>query len=131
MNSKVVFGARMLLGLIFFVFGLNGVLLFTVGKGFIPMPPPSGDMAVIMAGFVAAKYLMPLVMLFEFLSGVLLLSGFYLNLSLVFLAPLLVNILGIHLFIDRSGLPMALIVILLFAVILKSRWSSFKSLFIK
>lgn len=131
MNSKVVLVARLLLGLMFFVFGLNGLLTFTLGKGFIPMPPPPAEMAVIMAGFMATKYMMTLVMLLEFLAGVFLLSGFFINLALVFLAPLLVNILGIHLMVERSGLPMAILVLVLFLIIFISRWSSFKPLFAK
>jgi len=43
--AKVYVGARLLLGLIFTVFGLNGLLMFTIGKGFIPMPPPPPEMA--------------------------------------------------------------------------------------
>ena len=83
MQAKVFLGSRILLGLIFFVFGLNGLLFFTIGTGFIPMPPPSGEMATIFAGFMATKYLMTLVKLIEVVAGGLLLSGFFINAALV------------------------------------------------
>lgn len=126
MFTKLVLAARILLGIVFLVFGLNGLLLFTVGKGFIPMPPPTAEMGAIMSGFMATKYLLPLVKLLEVAAGILLLCGCYLNLSLVLLAPIIVNILGIHLFVDLSGAPMSLIITALYLIILKSRWEHFR-----
>ena len=128
MFSKIATVSRYILGLMFTVFGLNGVMMFTMGHGFIPMPPPPAVMQTIMAGFMATGYIMMLVMWLELISGLLLLSGFYVNAAIVFLGPLIVNILCIHLFAERSGLPMGIFVTILYIIIVKSRWSDFKQL---
>jgi DoxX len=128
MFAKVVLVSRILLGLIFFVFGLNGLLMFTVGKGFIPMPPPPEHMMAIMGGFMATKYMMPLVKLLEVAAGLMLLTNLWVNLALVILAPIVVNIVGIHLFVELSGLPMALFIVALMAVLFKARWAAFRPL---
>lgn len=126
--NKVALVARILLGLVFLVFGANGLLMFTTGNGFIPAPPPPPEMATIMAGFMATKYLLILVKLLEVIGGALLLSNCYVNLALMLLGPIVVNILGIHLFAEHSGLPVAIGVTVCYLVILHSRWSAFRPL---
>jgi hypothetical protein len=128
MFSKLAIGSRFILGLMFTIFGLNGVLMSFMGNGFIPMPPQPAIMLTIMGGFAATGYLMQLVSTLQFLSGLLLLSGFFINIAIIFLGPIIVNILGIHLFAERSGLPMAIFVIILFFILVKSRWEDFKAL---
>jgi putative oxidoreductase len=128
MFSKIAVASRYILGLLFTVFGLNGVMMFMLGHGFIPMPPPPAIMQTIMTGFMATGYLLTLTMWLELISGVLLLSGFYVNAAIVFLGPLIVNILCIHLFAERSGLPMGIFVTILYIILVKSRWSDFKQL---
>lgn len=123
MNHAVYTGARLLLGLIFTIFGVNGMMYATGGTGFIPMPPPAPEMAAAMEALFTLGYLMPLVKGVQIVSGLLLLSGKYVNLALALLAPVLVNIVCVHVFIDPSGLPMALGVSVLFARVLKERWS--------
>ncbi len=128
MNKKVVLGARVLLGLLFLVFGANGLMMVLTGSGFIPMPPPSpADMAV-MGGIFSLKYLLPLVKALEIISGILLLCGCYINLALVLLAPIVVNILCVHLFLIPSGLPMGLFIVALLLILFADRWDSFKGL---
>ncbi len=128
MFNKVVLVSRLLLGLIFFVFGLNGLLYFTTGNGFIPMPPPAPEMMPIMTGFMATKYLMPLVKILEIIAGLMLLSGFFINAAIVFLGPIMVNIAGIHFIVDQAGAPMTVVLIVLYVLIVKSRWEDFKPL---
>lgn len=128
MKSKAILITRILLGLIFLVFGANGLMMFTIGKGFMPMPPPPPEMAAVFAGFMATKYLLILVKLLETLAGLMLLTNRYVNLAIVFLGPIVINILGIHLFVEYSGLPMAIAVTVMFLVQLWSRWSDFKPL---
>jgi putative oxidoreductase len=128
MFSKLATVSRYLLGLMFTIFGLNGVMM-AFGQGFIPMPPPPPTMATIMAGFMATGYLMTLVASLQLISGLLLLSGFYINAAIVFLGPIIVNILLIHVFAEREGLGMAIVVTVLFIILVKSRWSDFSALF--
>ncbi len=126
--KKIVLISRILLGLSMLIFGANGLLMFTTGNGFIPAPPPSPEMMTIMTGFMATKYLMILVKILECIAGVLLLSGFFINAAVTLLGPIMVNIFCIHLFVERSGLPIAIVFCLIYGVILYDRWNDFKAL---
>lgn len=126
--QKVFLGARIILGLMFTIFGLNGLMMAFTGSGFIPAPQPPEVMMTIMAGFVASKYMLPLVFICQFLGGITLLSGFFVNAGLVFLGPIIVNILAIHLAVEPTGLPMAIVVTVLYVLVLISRWSDFRVL---
>ena len=87
--------ARYLLGLIFFVFGLNGFFNF--------LPPP--EMAGYLPIMVASGYL-AVVKLLEITAGALLLANFYPRFALVLLGPVVVNIVLYHLFFDPvNGVP--------------------------
>jgi putative oxidoreductase len=128
MFSKIALVSRILLGLMFTVFGANGLMMVFTGAGFMPMPPQPAVMVTIMTGFAATGYLLGLMFILQFISGVFLLSGFFVNAAIVFLGPILVNILCIHIAVEHSGLPMAIVIWILYLVIIKSRWSDFKQL---
>lgn len=98
LQSKLVLAARSLLGLGFFVFGLNGFLHF------LPQPPMSGVPAQFLGGLFAAGYMLPLIKGTEVVTGLLLLSGRYVPLALTVLAPVMVNILAFHAFLAPAGL---------------------------
>ncbi len=85
--------ARVLLGLPFVVFGLNGFLQF------LPMQPMEGGAAAFMGGLAAAPYFFPLLKTTEIVAGLMLLSGRLVPLGLTLLAPILVNILAFHVFL--------------------------------
>ena len=125
--AKLTMVSRILLGLIFLVFGVNGLVMAATGSGFIPMPPPSPEMGAVFGGLFAAKYLMPLVKIIEVITGLLFLFNKKINLALVLMGPIVVNILGLHLFVDLSGAPIAIVVTVLWLVVLKSKWSDFKN----
>jgi len=95
--SKLTHVARVLLGLSFLVFGLNGFLHF-----FTP-PAPMGDALTVFTGLNAAGYLFPVMFGFMTLSGVMLLAGRCVPLALAFMAPVLINIVGFHLAVDPGG----------------------------
>jgi putative oxidoreductase len=97
--------ARILLGLVFFVFGLNGFLHF------IPQPPMSGPHADFVSALVATGYMLPLIKGTEVVAGLLLLAGLFVPLALTMLAPVVVNILAFHTLLDPSGFPMAAILV--------------------
>ncbi len=128
MNAKVFLGARILLGLLFLVFGSNGLMMIFTGSGFIPMPPPKPEVAEILGGLFRISYMMPLVKSLQVFSALLLLSGLFVNLALIFLGPIVVNILLVHIFVEPAGLVMALVVTILYSIVLYSRWSDFKVL---
>jgi uncharacterized membrane protein YphA (DoxX/SURF4 family) len=96
-----------ILGLIFVVFGLNGFFHF------IPNPPAAEPMTAFMTALGETAYFMIVVKLVEVASGLMILTGRFLPLGLILLAPVSVNILLVHVFLDRSGLPIAIVIILL------------------
>ena len=97
--------ARVFLGLVFSVFGLNGFLHF------IPQPPMSGAPADFFGALFATGYMVPLIMGTELLAGVLLLSGRFVPLALTLLAPVIVNIVGFHTFLVHGGFGLPLVVL--------------------
>jgi uncharacterized membrane protein YphA (DoxX/SURF4 family) len=102
--SKVPSAARLLLGFIFFVFGLNGFLHF------LPQPPLEGTAGVFIGGLVASGYLMPLVKGVEVVAGALLLGNRFVPLALTLLAPIVVNIVAFHVLLVPAGAALALVV---------------------
>ncbi len=99
--------SRVILGLMFFVFGLNGFL------NFIPPPTepmPEGAVSLGVA-LMNSGYLMQFIKGTEVLCGLLLLANRFVPLALVVLAPVILNILAFHLFLLPSGTGMALVIL--------------------
>ena len=113
--------ARLLLGLIFVVFGLNAFLHF------IPMPPMQGQSAAFMGALFTSHYLYA-IKCFEISGGLLLLIGRYIPLGLTLLGPVIVNILFFHIFLDPSGLPLGIVVAVLAHFLLWQNRSAFAGL---
>jgi putative oxidoreductase len=100
--------ARILLGLIFFGAGLAGLLNLA--------PPPADlpeNMKTFMAGMEATRFFFPLLKVTETLCGIFLLSGLFVPLALVVLAPVVVNILLVHTFMAPEGLVLTLVIVAL------------------
>jgi len=115
--------ARVLLGLIFFVFGLNGFLHF------IPQPPLTGVIADFMGGLMKTGYFLPLLKGTETIVGLLLLTGYLVPLALVILTPVLINIFLFHLFLEPASIVMAIVLLVLHVVLTVSNWSVYKAFF--
>ena len=114
--------ARYLAGVIFLVFGLNGFL------NFIPMPPPGGIAGEFMGALYASHYLW-VIFAFQVVAAVLLLVNRYLRLAVAVLAPVIVNILSFRALMAPSGLPLALFVPVLWALIFVNVRPAFAGLF--
>jgi putative oxidoreductase len=116
--------ARVLLGIMFTVFGLNGFMHF------IPMPPlPAGPAQQFMGAMAESHYLHP-VFAIQLVCGVLFLVGRYVPLALTLIGPVIVNILLFHLTMAPSGIaPGALATILWFVVFARYR-EAFAGLFV-
>jgi putative oxidoreductase len=114
--------ARYLAGVIFLVFGLNGFLHF------IPLPPPEGVAGQFMGALYVSHYLW-VIFAFQVIAGVLLLINRYVPLAVAVLAPVLVNILTFHALMAPSGLPLALFVTVLWALIFINVRPAFSGLF--
>jgi len=95
--------ARVLTGLIFLVFGLNGFLHF------LPNPPSMPEREAAFAGaLIATGYMFPLIKATEVVAGALLLANRFVPLALTLLAPIVVNIVAFHAFL--GGAPNALVI---------------------
>jgi hypothetical protein len=114
--------ARYLAGVIFLVFGLNGFLHF------IPLPPPDGVAGQFMGALFVSHYL-TLIFAVQVIAAVLLLSNRYVPLAVAVLAPVIVNILCFHALMAPSGLPLALFVTVLWALIFVDVRPAFAALF--
>jgi uncharacterized membrane protein YphA (DoxX/SURF4 family) len=115
--------ARVLLGLMFTVFGLNGFLHF------FPNPPLAGLAGQFMGALFDSHYY---VIAFgtQFIGGVLLLSNRYVPLALTLLGPLIVNILSFHIFLDAENMAPAIVVTVLWFGVFSQVRSSFAGLFV-
>jgi len=93
--------ARILLGLILLVFGLNSFLQF------MPMPQMSAEAGEFMGALAKAGYFFPFIATIEIVIGVLLLINKYTVMALIVLFPILLNALLFHLFLDIAGIGVA------------------------
>jgi uncharacterized membrane protein YphA (DoxX/SURF4 family) len=117
--------ARVLLGLMFFVFGLNGFFFF------IPQPPPEQfpkALADFSAAMINTGFLFKLVKGTEVVCGLLLLLNRFVPLALVLLAPVIVNIVLVHAFLAPSGVGMGLVILALELYLAWSYRSAFRPL---
>lgn len=123
MNKHVVTGARILLGLIFFVFGLNGFL------NFIPTPPMPENVMKFMGGMMAAPYFFPVLKGCEVICGLLLLTNKKVPLALLILAPICVQIFLFHAVMTPGleNLVMPVVIIACGLIVARSRWDAFRS----
>ncbi len=95
--------ARLLLGLVFAVFGSNAFLHF------IPIPPMQGQAGAFIGALINSGYIY-VVAAFQVAGGLLLLLERFIPLGLTLLGPVIVNIMLYHIFLDPSGLPMACVI---------------------
>ena len=101
--------ARILMGLMFFVFGLNGFLHF------IPQPKDGmseGAMAFF-TGLMKSGYMIPLIFGTQTLVGALLLVNRFVPLALALIAPVIVNIIAFHIFLSPATIAPAVVVLVL------------------
>lgn len=103
-SSRIPLVVRLVLGSVFFVFGLNGFL------DFLPHPPMSEGAAQFAGALAATGYMFPLIKGIEVAAAVMLLSGRLVPLALTLLAPIIVNIALFHLVL-QPGLPMVLLLL--------------------
>jgi putative oxidoreductase len=95
---------RLLFGSLFIITGLNGFFHF------LPNPVMIGKEQEFVLGLMASGYFFPLLMGTQVICGVLLVTGAFVPLAIVALAPIVVNIFLFHLFVSPKGLPIAIIV---------------------
>ena len=96
---------RTLMGLLF---------LFSSAYYFLklPVPPLSGDMKAFNDGLMASHYLMPTAKVVELLCGLAFVTGRFVPLASVLIAPIIVNIALIAAFLGHEGLPFAVFLVI-------------------
>jgi putative oxidoreductase len=112
---------------------LGAIMLFASISYFFNLgdqPVPTGEMTTIMTGFLATKYLLPLVKITELLVGITLISGKFIKLGIIVLLPISINIFLIHAFISPTELPIAFFVLGANIFLINSYRNSYKNLFI-
>jgi uncharacterized membrane protein YphA (DoxX/SURF4 family) len=114
--------ARILLGLEFVFFGLNGFLQF------LPSPPIPGPAGQFLGAIVVTHYAVPIFAL-QLICGILLLAGRYVPLAITILGAILVNILLFHITMAPSGLPLALITLVLWIIVFIGVHQAFAGIF--
>jgi putative oxidoreductase len=115
--------SRILLGLMFLVFGLNGFIHF------IPMPPPTGLAGQYMGALVVSHYL-SVVFVFQLTTAVLLLANRFVPLAIAILAPVLVNIVLFHALLAPHGVGPAILAVALWLVLFFCHRTAFRPLFV-
>ncbi len=106
--------ARVLFGLAFTFFGLNGVMLSVFGKAIMPPPAEMPEAAAAyFAALTSTRFMLPLIGGVQLVSGLMILTGILTPLGLTLLAPVIVNIVLYHHFIDPNGLGIAYVVLVL------------------
>ena len=116
--------ARILLGLVFLIFGLNGFLHFIPGA----LPP---GLAGQFAGALMQSHYMHFVSGVQVAGGVLLLANRFVPLALALLGPVIVNILLFHLLLFPQGLVTAVLVAALWIVLFIRYRQNFSGLFVQ
>jgi hypothetical protein len=108
---KTVLVARILLGLVFAVFGLNGFWTF--------LPPPEIPEVAMpyMGGLASTGFFFPMLKTVELISGVCLVAGVFVPLALILLAPIVVNIALFHFVLAPAEWWMGLLVVALEIVV--------------
>lgn len=120
----VVLAARILLGILFLVSGLNKFL------NFIPMPPPPGLAGQFLGAMFVSHYLF-VVATIEIVTAILLLVNRYVPLALTLLGAVIVNVFLYHLLLAPSGLPIAIFTIVLWFVVFSWHRKAFAGIFVQ
>ena len=121
----VILVGRILLGLVFVVFGLNGFLNFlTMG------PMPTGLAGQFMGALFLSHYYWVVAAL-QVIGGALLLVNRFVPLALVLLGPVIVNIICYHLFLNHNGAAPAVVVTVLWLLVFYGNRQPFSGIFVQ
>lgn len=121
--EKLITVARILLGLVFTVFGLDYFLHF------MPELPASEAGTAYLTAVWNTGYMFPLIKVIEVGTGLLLLSGYLVPLALTLLTPVALNIFLYHSFLDPNGRWLAVPIFVINLLLIWAYRDHFKSLF--
>lgn len=121
----VILIARILMGLIFVVFGLNGFL------NFLSMGPMPTGLAGQFIGALFLSHYYWVVATLQIAGGLLLLVNRFVPLALVLLGPVIVNIICYHVFLNHVGAPPAVVVTVLWFIVFYANRQHFSGMFVQ
>jgi len=126
MNSTFTKILRIILGLGLIFFGLSKLIHFN----FMPTHIYTGDAAIFIDSLSNTGYILKVVGFFELIIGLLLLFNKWVPFALLLLAPITLNILLFHLFMDTPGLIIAVVILALNAILIYKHWKVYRPLFL-
>ncbi|UFJ39643.1 hypothetical protein LOK74_16490 [Brevibacillus humidisoli] len=121
MKQRLLLCCRLLLGIIFTGAGINGYLVIL---GYQPIFPTSPEAEKLLQGYLLVLEKTP-----ELICGLMLCFNFLVPLALLILAPLAVNIIAFHVFVDAELLPLGLLVFLLECLLLWAYRNHYQGVF--
>lgn len=124
MNSTFTRILRTILGLGLIFIGLGKLIHFD----FMPSPTFSDDASLFMNS-LNTGYVLTVVGILEISIGLLLVFNKWVPFALILLAPITINVLLFHLFLDPPGLVLAIIIVFLNAILIYKHWKSYRPLF--
>jgi putative oxidoreductase len=122
MENKMSKVSRFVLGALLLLFGLNKFFHF------LPMPPMEGAAGDFMGALVATGYMFTFIAIIEVVVGILLVLNRYVPLAIVLLAPVSLNIILFHLFLDPASMAAGALVTLLNIYLLFAHKAKYKSM---
>lgn len=125
MNATFTKIVGFLLALILIVFGLHKFFQF----GFLPQPELPQEASSFMNSLSATGYVLPFLGFLEVLIGLLLLLRKWVAFALLLLAPISLNILLFHLFLNISDILPAIIIVLLNTILIYKYWKAYRPIF--
>jgi putative oxidoreductase len=123
MNSNFAKILRVILGLGLIIFGLNKFFRF------MPIPELPEDASSFMSSLEATGYVLQVVGFLEVVIGLMLLVNKAVAFALLLLAPISINILLFHLFLDMPGIAGAIVIAVINIVLIYKHWKIYKPLF--
>ncbi len=117
-NAVIV--VRILLGLLF-IFGS-----ITYFLNLYPQAELTGNVKIFMDGLYASGYVMTLVKITELVCGIAFVANRFVPLASIVIAPIIVNIFLLHLFVDASGLPAGIFLVLANSFLAYSNWEKYQ-----
>lgn len=118
MNSMFTKIVRIFLGVVLLLLGLNKLFKF--------IPTPAGDL---IESFGRVDYIFPVVAILEIVIGAMLLAKKWIAFALILLAPIAINILLFHIYLDFAGIIPAIVIAVLNGILIYKHWSQYKPLF--
>ncbi|MBL0956313.1 MAG: DoxX family membrane protein [Leptospira sp.] len=115
---------RLLLGALFLFSSV--VVLFNL----VQQPEVTGNIKIFNDGMKATGYLLTLIKVTELVCALAFLSGRFVPLASVVIAPVVINIFLVHLMIAQDGLPVGIFVVLANAFLAYYNRSAYKPLFV-